>query len=77
MCDSQGMTPYAPDYVSAAPAGPWLRFFAWRPRRLYDGRLIWLRHGWRQIMVVHEYLFPGGGDKFWRYTDHAKDGTRL
>jgi hypothetical protein len=65
--------PYAASFAFASPSGPWLRFFAWWPRRMYDGRILWMRHGWRQLMTVHWHLTPGGGDSFWRYTDHTSE----
>jgi hypothetical protein len=65
--------PYAPRFMFASPAGPWMRFFAWKPRRMYDGRVLWLRYGWRRLVAIHSYL-PNGGDTFWCYTDHTKEG---
>lgn len=65
--------PYSADFAFANPVGPWLRFFAFRPRKLYDGRWVWMRRAWRQRMVVHWHLTPGGGDAFWRYTDHTRE----
>ena len=66
---SEELKPYAPKYVFADPVGPWLRTFAWRPYRMWDNRIIWLKWFWRQRMAVPMHLTPGGGDSFWRYTD--------
>lgn len=62
--------PYQPQFMFASPIGEWHEFFAWRPRKLWDGRWIWLRRGWRRCMVVKAHLSPGGGDTFWIYSDY-------
>jgi hypothetical protein len=66
--------PFAPEYAFANPCGPWVETFAWIPRRMWHGRWVWLRPAWRQAMVVHEHLTPGGGDVFWRWTDMSTEG---
>jgi hypothetical protein len=61
--------PYFPEYAFASPEGPARKWFAWKPVRLWTGSWVWCRTVWRQPMVVHEHLTPGGGDVFYAYAE--------
>jgi hypothetical protein len=50
-----------------APVGPWHRWFAWRPVRTFDMRLVWLRWVGRRCIQKHDYI-TGGGDFWWQYS---------
>lgn len=49
------------------PVGPWHQWFAWKPVRSYDQRLIWLRRCWRRTIQKHQYLY-GGADFWFQYS---------
>ena len=48
------------------PISDWHQSFAWRPRRTFDGRLVWLRSLMRRRYHRHDYL-RGGPDQWWIY----------
>jgi hypothetical protein len=57
------------------PISDWLPWFAWKPVRTFDRRLVWLRWVCRRCIHKHEHLF-GGDDFWWQYALPAKDPTQ-
>ena len=55
-----------PKMMFTSPVGEWHRWFAWKPVRTYDQRLVWLRIVGRRCMQKHQYL-QGGPDFSWQY----------
>ena len=58
----------------ADPIGPWHVWFAWRPIRTTDGRLMWLRRVLRRRCQMHDYL-PGPLDQFWQYAARSPESN--
>ena len=42
-------------------------WFAWKPVRCFDGRLVWFRKVYRQRCLIHGYLDNRGPDQWWMY----------
>lgn len=54
------------------------RFFAWLPRKCFDGTWVWLSPAWRRLCVLKPYI-NGPSDPWWQYarimTPTPKQGT--
>lgn len=50
-----------------SPIGPWHDWFAWKPVRTYDERLVWFRWVRRRNIQLHSYLPSRGPDRWWQY----------
>jgi hypothetical protein len=48
------------------PVGEPHIWFAWKPVHTFDGRTVWLRRVFRQLVAKHSYL-DGGSDCWFRY----------
>ena len=62
------VTPAWPGYAFGIYLSPPHRWFAWRPVRLWDGRLAWGRTVWRRRVFKRPYL-DGPDWAFWAYAD--------
>jgi hypothetical protein len=60
-----------PRPLFGTPIGDWHRWFAWKPVRTWDHRLVWLRMVRRQSVQLKFYLH-GGPDWWWRYDIGAR-----
>jgi hypothetical protein len=56
-----------PHYAFAHSASCCMRWFAWRPVRLWYGDYVWLCYVSRQLYVKNDYL-DGPDAMFWSYT---------
>jgi len=48
------------------PIGPWHKWFAWRPVRTYDGRIVWGRYVLRRRIQKKLHLHRGL-EQWWQY----------
>lgn len=55
-----------PQMMFVAPVGPWHDWFAWRPIRTYDQRLVWFRRCRRRCLQLHQHL-DGAPQFSWQY----------
>lgn len=62
-----GIDPETFKYTFANPSEPWRKWFAWHPVRCWDGRMMWLRFGYRRRMALKKDLIPIGNE-FWVYS---------
>lgn len=48
-------------------------YFAWWPRKCFDGRWVWMRPVWARMVVLKQYI-DGPSDPWWQY---ARVNTHL
>lgn len=54
-----------PPLAYGFPTAMWHRWFAWRPIRTWDHRLVWLRFVYRRPIQKHDWLDFYGIDMWW------------